>query len=132
MDAVVRSPRAVNVWELVLCGYIPEDSVKDDGTVENSVRELAEQRYMSDRIQSAPVRLNVSPRPAPKKSGRLSKTSARSTPSHETCCVCLTKKKTHAFSPCFHMCVCERCSTRITTCPICRTPILARHHIYIS
>lgn len=47
------------------------------------------------------------------------------------CCVCREKEKTHAVAPCFHMCVCFACSTLITSCPLCRGPVVSIHRIYV-
>ncbi len=46
--------------------------------------------------------------------------------SHLECSVCLAAKKTHAFDPCGHRCVCGECARQILAsadpkCPICRT-----------
>ncbi len=46
--------------------------------------------------------------------------------SHLECSVCLAAKKTHAFDPCGHRCVCGECAEQILAqsdpqCPICRT-----------
>ena len=40
----------------------------------------------------------------------------------EECVVCLSSKRTHAFVPCGHMCVCNKCADSIKNrmCPICR------------
>ena len=40
----------------------------------------------------------------------------------DQCCVCLTKKKDHAFTGCGHMCVCGDCADRCwNKCPLCRS-----------
>lgn len=40
----------------------------------------------------------------------------------DQCCVCMTKKKDHAFTGCGHMCVCGDCVDRCENkCPLCRT-----------
>ena len=40
----------------------------------------------------------------------------------EECVICWSSKKTHAFIPCGHMCVCDGCVASIQDhrCPICR------------
>lgn len=35
------------------------------------------------------------------------------------CVVCMDRNKTHVFTECGHVCVCEDCS-RLETCPLCR------------
>ena len=42
----------------------------------------------------------------------------------DECCVCMEARKTHAFVPCGHRCVCEGCADCIMAaskeCPVCR------------
>lgn len=49
------------------------------------------------------------------------------------CCVCLSAQIACAFSPCFHMCVCEACGTGIMAtkkeCPICCSESQSVHEI---
>ena len=45
----------------------------------------------------------------------------------ETCVVCLEGSRTHAFLPCGHRSVCQRCADRVIAakkdfCPMCREP----------
>ena len=51
------------------------------------------------------------------------------------CVVCLENKKSHAFNPCGHMCVCETCADKIIQsdckCPICRADIINSLEIFI-
>ena len=50
------------------------------------------------------------------------------------CVVCLENKKTHAFNPCGHMCVCETCADKIiqgnAKCPMCRGDITSSLKIF--
>jgi len=40
------------------------------------------------------------------------------------CVVCLDSSADHVVVPCMHMCLCERCSSRVSSeCPTCRAPI---------
>ena len=48
----------------------------------------------------------------------------------KACCVCKMKEKTHAISPCFHMCVCDRCAAQVSFCPLCRGEKHSVHRIY--
>jgi hypothetical protein len=39
----------------------------------------------------------------------------------DMCCICFTNKKTYAFTPCGHLCICGLCkSGPLTECPMCR------------
>lgn len=49
---------------------------------------------------------------------------------NKACCVCQTTEKTHAPSPCFHMCLCEGCSRRVKKCPLCRSEVVTMQRIY--
>ena len=45
------------------------------------------------------------------------------------CSICMGRKSTHAFFPCFHQCVCEGCAIKVnkikpSRCPICRKNIV--------
>ena len=52
----------------------------------------------------------------------------------EVCVVCLDNKKTHAFNPCGHMCVCKTCADIIiqsdSNCPMCRISVTNSLKIY--
>lgn len=58
-------------------------------------------------------------------------------PSEEECCVvCLSERKSHAFVPCGHRCVCESCCQSImqssgASCPVCRGQVRAAMQIWI-
>ena len=52
--------------------------------------------------------------------------------SDDLCCVCQDAKKTHAFVPCGHKCVCANCAAKCETCPLCRTPVTAFLPIFDS
>lgn len=49
----------------------------------------------------------------------------------DTCCVCYCRDKDHAARPCFHMCVCQVCSTMLTRCPLCRAPATSFQRIFV-
>ncbi len=40
--------------------------------------------------------------------------------SDDCCCICLDLQKDTCYIPCGHLCVCYKCSLKITSCPICR------------
>ena len=54
----------------------------------------------------------------------------------DACVICLENEKTHAFTQCGHMCVCETCGLKIMrttrSCPICRSNSSSVLHIYRS
>ncbi len=41
---------------------------------------------------------------------------------NDGCVVCFEADKTHLSAACGHLCVCERCSAKLTSCPFCRVP----------
>jgi len=40
------------------------------------------------------------------------------------CVVCLERPKKILFAPCRHQCTCPPCAARLSSCPLCRTPIV--------
>jgi hypothetical protein len=48
----------------------------------------------------------------------------------DDCIVCMDAKKTHAFQPCGHKCVCANCAAKCQICPICRAPVTGILKIY--
>jgi hypothetical protein len=48
------------------------------------------------------------------------------------CCICLENEKTIMLRPCNHICTCSECSDKIEKCPICRTFIENKEHVFIS
>lgn len=40
---------------------------------------------------------------------------------HFSCILCMETKKDTVLFPCYHLCICQKCSTFVTSCPICRT-----------
>tara|TARA_B110000858_G_scaffold22678_1_gene22859 strand:+ start:962 stop:1666 length:705 start_codon:yes stop_codon:yes gene_type:complete len=41
---------------------------------------------------------------------------------NDGCVVCFEADKTHLSVTCGHLCVCERCSAKLSACPVCRVP----------
>lgn len=48
----------------------------------------------------------------------------------DTCSVCFSRTRDHAFAPCFHMCVCDVCAKRMEHCPMCRCAVKDVHRIF--
>jgi len=52
------------------------------------------------------------------------------------CVVCLDSTRSHLFSPCNHLCVCEGCDSEIiknkSSCPICRQKIIGSVKVFMS
>eukprot|EP01010_Urceolus_cornutus_P001303 NODE_1839_length_740_cov_277.244573_g1431_i0.p3 GENE.NODE_1839_length_740_cov_277.244573_g1431_i0~~NODE_1839_length_740_cov_277.244573_g1431_i0.p3 ORF type:complete len:96 (+),score=16.19 NODE_1839_length_740_cov_277.244573_g1431_i0:400-687(+) len=44
-------------------------------------------------------------------------------PEAKLCVVCVRQRKSMAFIPCSHLCVCEACSELLLLCPVCRQEI---------
>ena len=47
-----------------------------------------------------------------------------------TCVICLDAPAEVAFDPCGHLCVCREHAERVTTCPVCRTPVRERLRVF--
>lgn len=52
--------------------------------------------------------------------------------SKKTCVACYENEIKIVFKPCHHLCVCERCSPKMESCPLCREPIRERERIKYS
>ena len=50
----------------------------------------------------------------------------------DMCCICYGAKKTHAFQPCGHKCVCATCAAQLQFCPICRKHVDRSFQIFNS
>ncbi|GAV04442.1 hypothetical protein RvY_14716-2 [Ramazzottius varieornatus] len=48
------------------------------------------------------------------------------------CKVCLDADSQMVFQPCGHLVCCVSCSSKMTSCPVCRTTISSRSRIYLS
>tara|TARA_B100001540_G_scaffold256811_1_gene234300 strand:+ start:191 stop:640 length:450 start_codon:yes stop_codon:yes gene_type:complete len=52
------------------------------------------------------------------------------------CSVCMERRKTHAFYPCMHQCVCGVCALQIENtkparCPICRANVMGSGKVHV-
>jgi hypothetical protein len=47
-----------------------------------------------------------------------------------TCAVCLEHQARFVFVPCGHLCTCQGCSQRLSSCPLCRSNITQRVAVY--
>jgi len=157
---MARPPSTVSLSELFLLGLLRSHQVQPDGRVTEADRLQAEATYLSTPREeqtrpplSTPRRgrrpITAPPRVPPpfsnvESSSHVARVRLRrsleeraaepSPPSSlvlDVCCVCLGRKRTHAFSPCFHMCACSTCADRLDACPICRTKAQSVHRIYI-
>lgn len=133
-----HKPFTVSLWDLIARGYISFEHVDSNGKVDQTVITQAQEIYLRDHPQEQPTSHFTSRIPWNRSrdliashcisSSQTNRTNAISV--DNTCCVC-TNPKTHAFSPCYHYCICETCSHRITDrCPICRVAIKGCHRIW--
>jgi len=49
------------------------------------------------------------------------------------CMICCENQKNIVFIPCYHVCVCERCSSEkdIKKCPVCDAQVMLFHKVFI-
>lgn len=50
---------------------------------------------------------------------------------NEQCSICLINKRCILLKPCKHTGTCQECTSKIKKCPICRTIITSKEHIYL-
>ena len=147
-----RAP-TVALSELLTGGYLTDADVRPGGHVDEQTRIAAERAHAeycaSSRRRARP--LPPSPRgptrrppPATHRPARalstwllrpatpvLSPVPVLPPETERTgCVVCFTGTRDHALAPCFHMCVCAACATRLDRCPLCRADVTSVHRIY--
>lgn len=74
------------------------------------------------------------PRSAP-----ISEESKKTSSVDSSCCICLMNPKNVVLMPCRHLCLCDMCANELTStsnfsiheCPLCRTRVDQRLHVYI-
>eukprot|EP00899_Mesostigma_viride_P019750 jgi/Mesvir1/27777/Mv07460-RA.1 len=49
-----------------------------------------------------------------------------------SCSVCLDKEMQVVLFPCCHACLCRECVDKLSSCPICREPILSHQKFILS
>lgn len=59
-----------------------------------------------------------------------SRESKRGQSTQDECVVCLDEIRKIVFTPCGHLCCCEKCSAQIHICPICKAGIVSRVKVY--
>ena len=42
----------------------------------------------------------------------------------EKCVICFEENPSYLFEPCFHLCCCEKCSSKLENCPLCGKELL--------
>eukprot|EP01088_Endostelium_zonatum_P015467 TRINITY_DN3803_c0_g1_i1.p1 TRINITY_DN3803_c0_g1~~TRINITY_DN3803_c0_g1_i1.p1 ORF type:complete len:397 (-),score=55.20 TRINITY_DN3803_c0_g1_i1:85-1275(-) len=47
------------------------------------------------------------------------------------CSVCMDNEPNVVILPCAHVCCCRACSVKVTTCPLCRGSIAAKHVVFL-
>jgi hypothetical protein len=51
--------------------------------------------------------------------------------SPSACVICENEQKQILFTPCMHVCSCEKCSPRLVICPVCQGNIEEKKRVYI-
>lgn len=125
-------PPGIGVCDLMLSGLIREEDVLYGGRVDENKRILAEARY-ANMYQT--TRTRILPHGPILHDKRPSSSSVvreiiHSFDDARSCCICREREKTHAPGPCFHMCMCVGCASKVNECPLCREPIQSLHRIY--
>lgn len=157
-ERLPRPPGQVSVSELVLAGVLCEEDIREDGTVNEMSRDIAEREYRQiittrprrrrqrNRPQSANARLsnistealntNVSNQERPESARpriqeEIQTENITLSEDFPKCCICFILEREYALSPCFHFCVCASCVEKINTCPLCRSTIRRTQRIWV-
>ena len=148
-ERFVRPPSDISITELMLSGLLCEDDIRQDGTVNEIIRQTAEVEYLrlfnnrprrrrrrnrphsahsilgtADNVRDTERNMAQAIRPQTAQA-RIECTSMQDTEvfAFPKCCICFTSERQIALVPCFHFCVCQTCASRIGACPLCRAPI---------
>ena len=142
-----RAPGTISIAELLTSGLLSEADVREDGTVNELTRVLAElehARLLPRRRRVRAVTAAGAPRAATADAPRAAtadapraatadapRAAATDAPRRLACCVCLEAERQYAFVPCYHLCVCSACATRVVRCPLCRIQKVELCRIYL-
>lgn len=122
MHRRVRRPGSASLAQLFSDGYITEQDVCDSGTVSEEIRTRAERLYAASVVPPrAPPRVEQVETPVLESAPQVA----------DACCVCYAAERTHAPSPCYHLCVCTACSNHLSKCPLCRGRVDKFHRIWL-
>ena len=47
------------------------------------------------------------------------------------CAVCLVNARSSAFMPCGHIVTCKDCTAKVDECPLCKTKVSGRLHVFL-
>lgn len=50
----------------------------------------------------------------------------------DLCVICYDTKREMILTPCMHYCVCQKCSTKVTLCPVCRKVIDSAKRVFTA
>lgn len=117
MQRAVRRPGSASLSQLMVMNLIKEEDFNVDGTLNSPLRRRAETEFDSappGQVESQPG-LNR-PDGVDPSTASISVEIDRT----QSCCVCLSNPRTHVIVPCFHLCVCKMCGSKLDRCPICR------------
>ena len=156
MPSTPRPPSMVSLVDLVTSGFLNEEDVNPGGGVNESMRIRAEREYADFMSRNAPRRPPLRPNTAPhvrSDAPRAHRPSSRTSAAHvhrihvrrdhigddrvpvaltlDVCCICMSTVRNHVLMPCFHMCVCGNCASRVGRCPVCREQVQQTHRIYV-
>jgi len=144
MYKIVNKPKNISLWELVKYNYISENDINNDGKVSETIYQHAVNNYISEmginRNRNISVIHKKSNNTNNNDNNIINSTSINTNNTNtntnkeieekETCCICLRKKTSHIFIPCYHLCCCYNCSLKVNKCPKCRVNIIEKHKVY--
>ena len=142
-NRIPKKPKDISIWELVQYNYISEDDIDINGKVDDTVYERALRTYKAEMGNSninkkkQSFSINI-PRLRSTNNSHINNVRLikdainenRKIQERELCCICLTNNITHVFIPCFHLCTCRTCASKVDKCPKCRTKIEEKHRVW--
>lgn len=140
---IPKKPKDISLWELVQYNYISENDIDINGKVDDTIYERALARFKREMgnitINKNKELSNFNSLKVKSYNNshvnniRLIKDAInenRKIQERELCCICLTNNISHIFIPCYHLCTCRTCASKVDKCPKCRTIIKEKHRAW--
>ena len=117
-----------HLWEMAASGELGVEDFDSNGKL---IQSRQDELVMSIREPPQSLREEKHMRQTQKRTAACKKhVPAFSVTNSEKCSICISDDRTVLFLPCRHLVTCKKCSERVSRCPICRTCISQKMHVY--